>query len=61
MPKTVVLIHGAWMTPSCWDGFAGRYRDRGYEVIAPSWPYDDRPVAELRRSPAPELGHIGFG
>ena len=60
MPKTIVLIHGAWMTPSCWDGFVHRYRDRGYDVIAPAWPYDDRPVAELRHSPAPELARIGF-
>ena len=61
MPKTIVLIHGAWMTPGCWDGFISRYRDRGYTVLAPAWPYDDRPVAELRRSPAPELAGIGFG
>ena len=35
MAGTIVLIHGAWMTPACWDGFARRYRDRGYTVIAP--------------------------
>ncbi len=61
MAGTIVLIHGAWMTPACWDGFAGRYRNRGYTVIAPAWPYDDRPVAELRHSPAPELAKVGFG
>ena len=26
MAGTIVLIHGAWMTPARWDGFAGRYR-----------------------------------
>lgn len=61
MAKTIVLIHGAWMTPLCWQGFVHRYRDRGYDVIAPAWPYDDRPVPELRRSPAPELARVGFG
>ena len=56
MAKTIVLIHGAWMTPLCWEGFVHRYRDRGYDVIAPAWPYDDRPVpncaARRRRSSA---------
>jgi alpha-beta hydrolase superfamily lysophospholipase len=60
MSRTIVLIHGAWMTPACWKGFVSRYQDRGYTVIAPAWPYDDRPVAELRRAPAPELAHVGF-
>jgi pimeloyl-ACP methyl ester carboxylesterase len=58
--RTIVLIHGAWMTPLCWEGFVRRYEARGYRVIAPAWPYDDRPVAELRRSPAPELARVGF-
>jgi alpha-beta hydrolase superfamily lysophospholipase len=61
MTRTIVLIHGAWMTPLCWENFVRRYEARGYHCIAPAWPYDDRPVAELRRSPAPELAHIGFG
>jgi len=61
MAGTIVLVHGAWMTPGCWSGFISRYRDRGYTVVAPAWPYDDRPVADLRRAPAPELAHIGFG
>ncbi len=60
MTRTIVLIHGAWMTPLCWEGFVRRYEARGYRVIAPAWPYDDRPVAELRRSPAPELARVGF-
>ena len=56
-----MLIHGAWMTPLCWEGFIRRYESRGYHCIAPAWPYDDRPVAELRSSPAPELARVGFG
>jgi alpha-beta hydrolase superfamily lysophospholipase len=61
MAKTIVLIHGAWMTPLCWEGFVRRYEARGYRCLAPAWPYDDRPVPELRRSPAPELASVGFG
>jgi pimeloyl-ACP methyl ester carboxylesterase len=49
------------MTPDCWTGFVSHYQDRGYTVIARAWPHDDRPVAELRSAPAPELAHVGFG
>ena len=28
-------------------------------MIVPDWPYDDRPPAELRASPRPELAHLG--
>ena len=60
MSKTIVLIHGAWMTPLCWENFIRRYQSRGYQCIAPAWPGDERPVAELRREPAAELAHLGF-
>ncbi|MDP2316212.1 MAG: alpha/beta hydrolase [Pseudomonadota bacterium] len=59
--RTVVLLHGAWMNPESWDGWATRLRARGYDVLAPAWPYDDRPAAELRATPAPELANVGVG
>jgi pimeloyl-ACP methyl ester carboxylesterase len=59
MPKTIVLIHGAWLNSACWDGFKRRYEGRGYTVLAPDWPYDDRPPSELRASPRPELARLG--
>ncbi|MEZ3160429.1 alpha/beta fold hydrolase [Microbacterium sp. BWT-B31] len=49
----VVLVHGLWMTPSSWDTWAGRFRQRGHEVIAPGWPgIDDRSPADVRRDPS---------
>jgi pimeloyl-ACP methyl ester carboxylesterase len=57
--KTIVLVHGAWLNSASWAGFKERYEARGYKVIAPDWPYDDRPPAELRASPRPELAHLG--
>lgn len=57
---TVVLIHGAWMSPSCWNKFKGRYEAKGYTCIAPPWPYEDRPITELRRAPAPALAGVGI-
>lgn len=59
MTSTIMLIHGAWLNAKSWDGFAKRYRDRGYTVIAPDWPFDDRDPADLRRDPRPELAQLG--
>lgn len=55
----VVFIHGAWVGPSCWDSFRAHFEQRGLRSIAPSWPFDDRPVAELRAEPNPALASVG--
>ncbi len=52
-PKTIVLIHGLWMTPLSWEKWIGYYTDRGYQVLAPSWPGMEEGVQELRRDPSP--------
>jgi pimeloyl-ACP methyl ester carboxylesterase len=59
MTKTIMLVHGAWLNPDCWEGFKTRYEAQGYTVHAPAWPYDDRSVQELRRAPHPELHKVG--
>jgi pimeloyl-ACP methyl ester carboxylesterase len=56
-----MLIHGAWLTPAAWDLFRVRYEAQGYTVVAPAWPLQDRPIAELRQSPHPDLGRITIG
>jgi pimeloyl-ACP methyl ester carboxylesterase len=53
MTKTIMLIHGAWMTPDCWGQFRSYYEARGYKCLAPAWPFVDRPVEALRRDPDP--------
>lgn len=55
MTKTIMLIHGAWVTPASWADFRSFLEARGYTCIAPTWPYMDRPAAELRASPHPEF------
>ena len=58
LSKTVMLVHGAWVTPNCWEKFRRRYEARGYRVIVPSWPFIDRPVHELQKSPDPRLADM---
>ncbi|MGA2549561.1 MAG: alpha/beta hydrolase [Burkholderiaceae bacterium] len=54
-----MFIHGAWVTPRCWDLFRSYYEQRGHTCLAPAWPYDDRPPRELRATPRAELSGLG--
>ncbi len=56
MPRTVVFLHGAWVTPRCWDQFVAFFEARGYRCLAPAWPGKDRPVAEIRADPSALAG-----
>ncbi|WP_250634446.1 alpha/beta hydrolase [Pinirhizobacter soli] len=55
MSKTILLVHGAWVTTSCWTNFKEFLESKGHEVIVPAWPYLDKSVAELRRHADPLL------
>lgn len=59
MTGRIMLIHGAWLNSLSWEHFESRYEARGFTVIAPDWPYDDRPPSDLRSSPRPELASLG--
>lgn len=56
MKPTIVLVHGLWMTPRSWEHWAERFRSRGHEVLAPSWPGMEAEVEELNRDPSPMKG-----
>jgi pimeloyl-ACP methyl ester carboxylesterase len=58
MSKTILFVHGAWVTPSCWDLFKSYCEARGYACQAPAWPYLDRPVAELKRGVDPKFAGL---
>src|SRR5437763_6556809 len=47
-PDTVVLIHGLWMTSLSWENWAARYQQRGFNVIARSWPGMEGDIDALR-------------
>ena len=51
---TIVLIHGLWMTPLCWEEWVPYLEAKGYKVLAPGWPgVDDRTPQAVRADPAP--------
>lgn len=52
-PKTIVLIHGFWVTPRSWEHWISRYQSRGFNVIAPAYPGFEVEVEALNRDPSP--------
>lgn len=49
--NNIVLIHGLWMTPLSFEFWTYHYSERGFQVVAPSWPGMDRDIRALRRFP----------
>src|SRR6266540_5485992 len=57
--KTIVLIHGMFMNPLCWEKWIPYYEAKGYRVFAPAWSGRDKPVEELRKAhPDRELAKL---
>jgi pimeloyl-ACP methyl ester carboxylesterase len=58
-PKTIVFIHGMFVTPACWEAWIAYYQDKGYTCLAPAWPGREQPVESLRANhPDPQLGRL---
>lgn len=49
--RTVVFIHGNFVTRHSWDRWLNRYEGRGHRCVAIAYPGRDRSVAELRAGP----------
>jgi pimeloyl-ACP methyl ester carboxylesterase len=49
---TIVLINGLWMTALSWQRWARHYVDKGFCVVARSWPGIEGDVEQFRRDPS---------
>jgi pimeloyl-ACP methyl ester carboxylesterase len=49
--RPVVFIHGLWLHATSWQPWVARFRDDGYDPIAPGWPNEPATVAEARANP----------
>jgi pimeloyl-ACP methyl ester carboxylesterase len=57
--KTIVFIHGMFMTSLCWEGWQKYYEAKGFKVVALNWPGRGEPVKALRKKhPDAELGKL---
>lgn len=62
MERAVVLVHGAWVTPSFWGTFRKPFEAAGYAVHAPAWPFvGDSSPAEINRAPPAGFGSLTVG
>jgi pimeloyl-ACP methyl ester carboxylesterase len=60
--KTIVFIHGMYMTSLCWEHWLEYFQAKGYHCIAPAWPGRDKSVQSLRQiHPDPQLGRLTLG
>lgn len=55
-----VFIHGAWMTPACWDLFRDVFEAAGFDTLAPAWPGFDQPAAVLRAEGDARIGGLSI-
>jgi len=46
--RTIVFVHGAWVTATCWERMLPWFEARGYRCLAPAWPGKDRSVEAIR-------------
>jgi pimeloyl-ACP methyl ester carboxylesterase len=49
--RPAVFIHGLWLHATSWSPWLDRFREAGYEPIAPGWPNEPPTVAEAREHP----------
>ncbi|MBI1187563.1 MAG: alpha/beta fold hydrolase [Alphaproteobacteria bacterium] len=59
MPRTIMLIHGAWLNSKSWEKWKARYEAKGHAVFAPDWPGDEGDPADLRANPRKALTQYG--
>src|SRR5215470_14497323 len=52
LPRSIVFITGTFIGNNCWDEWISYFEKRGYECIAPAWPYKDASAEELRNRPS---------
>lgn len=49
-PNTIVFITGAFVHHSCWNEWRTYFESKGYQTVAPPWPYKNASPEALRNS-----------
>ncbi|ROS27988.1 alpha/beta hydrolase [Cellulomonas sp. PhB150] len=58
-PRPVVFIHGLWLHASSWQPWVEKFREAGYDPVAPGWPHEADTVAEARER-ADDVANVGI-
>jgi len=51
-PRTIVFIHGMFMTPKAWDNWQAYFQKLGYHTVAPAWPLHEGTLEQQRSTEA---------
>jgi alpha-beta hydrolase superfamily lysophospholipase len=60
MKRTIVFIHGMFQNPKSWEKWIQYFTERGYNCVAPAWPYHEGEPSQLRQSPPEGLGDLNL-
>lgn len=58
--KSIIFIHGMFQNPKSWDNWRAYFTQKGYNCVAPAWPYHEGEPADLRANPDQHLGDLGL-
>ncbi len=58
--KTIVFIHGLFVTPKCWNEWRAYFEKQGYTCYAPATLFHDGEPATLRKNIDVRLGKVSF-
>lgn len=57
--KTILFVHGMYMTPKVWNEWQTWFQNKGFETLAPAWPHHDVAIVEQNeRHPSGELAEL---
>jgi pimeloyl-ACP methyl ester carboxylesterase len=57
--KTIVFVHGMFVTPLCWEQWIAYFQSKGFQCVAPAWPGRDQPIETLRKNhPDAQVGNL---
>lgn len=54
--KNVLFITGAFVSHNCWEEWVKYFEQKGYNALAPPWPFKDGTAKELRDSQPYDIG-----
>lgn len=58
--KTIIFIHGLFLTPKVWNEWKKKFENMGYTCHAPANPGHEGQPAKLRSNPDSNLGEVNF-
>lgn len=60
MKHPIVFIHGLFQNPASWQHWMDYFSERGFDCLAPAYPFHAGDPAALRANPDPDLARLTF-